>query len=62
MTIRRAFVNGTQRIEIERAPAQQLAYLKSLGCFTEIIAYRTRVFVPVSEAHAILERLLKTLG
>ena len=59
MTIRRAFVNGTQRIEIERAPAQQLGYLKSLGCFTEIIAYRTRVFVPVSEATAILERLLK---
>lgn len=59
MTIRRAFVNGTQRIEIERAPAQQLAYLKSLGCFTEIIAYRTRVFLPVSKANAILERLLK---
>lgn len=59
MTIRRSFVNGAQRIEIERAPAQQLAYLKALGCFTEIIAYRTRVFVPVGEASTILEKLLK---
>ena len=59
MTIRRSFVNSAQRIEIERAPAQQLAYLKALGCFTEIIAYRTRVFVPVGEASTILEKLLK---
>ena len=61
MTIRRSFVNGQQRIEIERAPAQQLGYLKSLGCFTEIIAYRTRVFVPANDAEAVLARVLKAI-
>ncbi|TVV76949.1 strawberry notch family protein [Sphingomonas solaris] len=59
MTIRRALVNGTQRIEIAGAPAAQLPWLKSLGCFTEIIAYRTRLFVPANDAETVLARLLK---
>ena len=60
MTLRRALVNGTPRVEIVDAPASQLPWLKSLGCFTEIIAYRTRVFVPANDAEEILERILKT--
>jgi hypothetical protein len=59
MTLRRSFVNGKPRVEIIYAPASQLPWLKSLGCFTEIIAYRTRVFVPAADAEAILGRLLK---
>lgn len=59
MTIRRAIVNGNQRVEIVDAPAAQLSWLKSLGCFTEIIAYKTRVFVPATDAEAILARVLK---
>ena len=59
MTIKRAIVNGNQRVEIVDAPAGQLPWLKSLGCFTEIIAYKTRVFVPATDAEAVLARLLK---
>jgi hypothetical protein len=59
MTIKRAIVNGKSRVEIIDAPVSQLPWLKSIGCFSEIIAYRTRVFVPVAEAEAILSRLLK---
>ena len=51
-------MNGLPRIEIVGAPASQLAWLKSLGCFTEVIAYKTRVFVPVPEATVILQRVL----
>ncbi|WP_084718444.1 strawberry notch C-terminal domain-containing protein [Sphingomonas sanxanigenens] len=58
MTFRRALVNRSQRIEILNCPADQLAWLKSLGAFTEIIGFRTRVFVPVDQAEAILTRIL----
>ena len=51
-------VNGSPRIELVGAPSQQHAWLKSIGCFTEVIHYRTRVFLPVSEAAAVLDRML----
>ena len=62
MTIRRAMVNRNHRIEIVGAPSDQLAWLKSLGCFTEIIQYRTRVFLPVSIAADLLGRILADPG
>ncbi len=58
MTIKLARVNGNQRVEIVGAPANQLAWLKSLGCFTEIIRYQTRVFVAADRAEAILNLIL----
>jgi hypothetical protein len=58
MTIKRSLVNGHQRVEIVGCPAQQLPWLKSLGCFTEIIRYQTRVFLPLAEVESILVRLL----
>jgi hypothetical protein len=58
MTIRRALVNGSPRIELVGANSQQLAWLKSIGCFTEVIQYRTRVFLPVPTATETLDRLL----
>jgi len=60
MTIKRAIVNGNQRVEIVDAPVSQLPWLKSLGCFSEIIAYRTRVFVPARDAETVLGRVLKS--
>ena len=60
MTIRRALVNGTPRIELVGAPPQQIAMLKSAGCFTEVIQYKTRVFLPVQTATETLARLLPT--
>jgi len=59
MTIRRAIVNGKQRVEIVDAPQPQHAWLKSIGCFSEIIAYKTRIFIPVADAQAVLTTLLK---
>ena len=58
--IKRARVNGQPRVEIAGAPAEQLPWLKSIGCFTEIIQYRTRVFVPIDRASEIIERLTGT--
>ncbi|MFL0415523.1 strawberry notch-like NTP hydrolase domain-containing protein [Sphingomonas sp. 179-A 2A2 NHS] len=62
MTIKRALVNGSPRIELVGAPAQQIAWLKSIGCFTEVIQYRTRVFLPVPAAAEVLERILAGSG
>ena len=59
LTIKRSLVNGTQRLELVGAPAAQLPWLKSIGCFTEIIAYRTRLFVPAPSADAIIKALLR---
>ena len=58
MTVKRAIVNGNPRIELVGCPAAQLPWLKSLGAFTEIISFRTRAFLPVTQAEAIIGRLL----
>ena len=57
-TIRTSRVNGSRRIEIAGAEAARIPELKAKGCFTEIIAYKTRVFVPTDRAEAILECLI----
>lgn len=59
ITVKRAIVNGKPRIELVGAPAAQLPWLKSLGAFTEIIQFRTRVFLPVAEAELILGKILE---
>ena len=61
-SVKRARVNGQPRIEIAGAPAEQLPWLKSIGCFTEIIQYRTRVFIPVDQTTGIVERLTGRQG
>lgn len=58
LTIRRSLVNGSPRIELAGAPHDRLPWLKSIGCFTEVIQYRTRVFVPMGSAEAVLGLLL----
>jgi hypothetical protein len=57
-TIRTNRVNGARRIEVVGAPAAAIPGLKALGCFTEIIAFRTRVFVPSQNARDVLEAVL----
>ncbi|MBN2974304.1 hypothetical protein FHR20_004321 [Sphingomonas leidyi] len=59
MTIKRSLVNASQRIELVGAPSQQLAWLKALGCFTEVIQYRTRIFLPMATAGDTLDRILR---
>jgi hypothetical protein len=50
-------VAGAQRLEIIGAHAARLGWYKSRGCFTEIIAYKTRLFMPDTEAATILEAI-----
>ncbi|BAV63089.1 transposase [Sphingobium cloacae] len=50
----RVWVNDQPRLEIRGYPFDRLDWLKSLGCFTEIITYRTRLFVPLGQAEEIL--------
>ncbi len=57
-TVRTNRVNGARRIEVAGAPAAAIPALKALGCFTEIIAYRTRVFVPSQSARDVLIAIL----
>jgi hypothetical protein len=53
-------VNGQQRFELRDYPPARLSWFKSLGCFTEIIAYKTRLFVPTDRAEAIIDRLTQS--
>lgn len=53
----RVRVNGQQRLEIRGYPAERLDWLKSLGSFTEIISFRTRLFLPPDDAERILSEL-----
>ncbi|MGB3472307.1 MAG: hypothetical protein WBA51_15955 [Erythrobacter sp.] len=58
MTIKRSLVAGEQRIEICGEIGAQLEWLKSLGCFTEIIQYKTRVFVPTNRLCEVFALML----
>jgi hypothetical protein len=53
-SIKTSRVNGARRIEIAGVDPARIPGLKALGCFTEIIAYKTRVFVPTNRVEAIL--------
>ena len=59
MTIKRSLVASEQRIEICGEIGAQLEWLKSLGCFTEVIQYKTRAFVPVKRSRSVLTALIK---
>jgi predicted RNA methylase len=57
LILRRSLVNGSQRLELTGFEATRLPWYKAKGCFTEIIRYQTRLFVPVDQAAAVLGRL-----
>ena len=61
-TIKCSRVAGEQRYEIVGAPVDQLPWLKSIGCFTEIIAFRTRVFIPTKDAPSVIGALFRACG
>lgn len=62
LTVKRSLVNGSQRLELSGWSADRLDWYKAQGCFTEIIRYQTRLFVPASEMQTVLERLAKSPG
>ena len=53
-----ALVNGQRRLEIKDFPPERREWLKSLGCFVEIITYKARMFVPVDRAEDILTTIM----
>jgi len=60
LTLTRRRVAGTARLEINGADKVTVDGLKAPGCFTEIIAFQLRVFVPHGEGvdtTAILSRI-----
>ena len=57
LTLKRSLVNGSQRLELAGFSAARLPWYKAQGCFTEIIRYQTRLFVPVDAAAKVLGRL-----
>ncbi|WP_340324276.1 MULTISPECIES: strawberry notch C-terminal domain-containing protein [Erythrobacteraceae] len=59
--LKRSRVAGDLRIEIAGVPADQIEWLKTIGCFTEIIAYRTRIFVPADNPEPVVRALLAPL-
>ena len=57
LELKRSLVNGSQRLELIGFEAARLAEYKAGGCFTEIIRYQTRLFVPLDQASEVLARL-----
>ncbi len=57
LSLKRSRVNGEQRLEILGFDPRALPSWKAKGCFTEIIQYQTRLFVPVNQAQDIVEKL-----
>lgn len=59
LTLKRSLVNASQRLELAGWSAPRLDWYKAQGCFTEIIRYQTRLFVPIVGAQAIVGRLVE---
>jgi hypothetical protein len=57
LILKRSLVNGSRRLEVAAFTAARLPWYKAQGCFTEIIRYQTRLFVPVDRAAVVLARL-----
>lgn len=57
LVLKRSLVNGSQRLELAGFSAARLPWYKAQGCFTDIIRYQTRLFVPVDRAAEVLTRL-----
>ena len=57
-SLKRSRVNGEHRLEVLGFDPRGLPGWKAKGCFTEIIAYQTRLFMPVSNASKIIARLV----
>jgi hypothetical protein len=57
LMVKRSLVNGSQRLELAGWSAARLDWYKAQGCFTEIIRYQTRLFVPIEGASSVIARL-----
>ena len=57
LMVKRSLVNGSHRIELTGWNLARLDWYKAQGCFTEIIRYQTRLFVPIEGAANVMARL-----
>jgi hypothetical protein len=57
LMLKRSLVGGSQRLELAGWGAARLDWYKAQGCFTEIIRYQSRLFLPLDGAATILCRL-----
>ncbi|WP_241127945.1 strawberry notch-like NTP hydrolase domain-containing protein [Novosphingobium terrae] len=57
LSLRRSRVNGEARLEIIGFDARSLPTYKAKGCFTEIIQFQCRLFVPVGTANDVVKAL-----
>ncbi len=57
LMLKRSLVNSAQRLELTGWSAARLDWYKAQGCFTEIIRFQTRLFVPIERAAEILAKL-----
>ena len=58
LALRARRVAGAKRLEVEGWRPEQIADLKAAGCFTEIVAFQLRAFVPVGDgAEAVIEAI-----
>ena len=54
LQVKRARVMGEDRIEVIGASESARAGLKTIGLFSEVISFRTRLFIPVGERGAAI--------
>lgn len=57
-SLRRSLVMGQARLELVGVSPSALSEFKTMGCFTENIQWKTRVFVPLND-QAVLSRILE---
>jgi hypothetical protein len=57
LMLKRSLVNSAQRLELTGWSAARLDWYKAHGCFTEIIRFQTRLFIPLEGAADVLARI-----
>ncbi|AOH85801.1 methylase [Sphingomonas panacis] len=57
-TLATALVNGTRRLEIRNYRPDDRERLKARGVFSEVIQYKTRLFVPLDRSTEVIEAIL----
>jgi hypothetical protein len=62
LTLTRRRVAGEMRLELSGADRGMIEGLKSMGCFTEIIAFQLRVFLPHGDGVDTVSILARVVG
>jgi hypothetical protein len=57
LMLKRSLVNSAERLELTGWSAARLDWYKARGCFTEIIRFQTRLFIPLEGAADLLARI-----